>query len=785
MRPISYSKVERNEYYWSYQLTCHALSRRKDQMARTVGMRALLAAAAFIIASSAWGGKTVVRSQAEYDRALNAADAGDTIVLANGQWHDFEVLFTGHGTKDRPITLRAETAGEVILSGQSNLRLAGSHLVVSGLVFKDGHTPTNEVIAFRRNKDELANHSRVTQVVIDHFNNPERFEVDSWVMMYGRNNRFDHNHLVGKSNRGVTMAVRLDTEESRENHHRIDHNYFGPRQILGSNGGETLRIGTSHYAHTESLTVVENNFFDRCNGEVEIISSKSGGNVFRGNVFYESRGTLTLRHGDNNLVEDNVFLGNRVPHTGGIRIINRNQTVRNNYLQGLTGYRFGSALTVMNGVPNSPANRYVQVDGAVIEHNTIIDSDHIHLGAGSDEERSAPPIDSAFRNNLIYSTEGDDPFSIFDDVSGIKFSSNLANEVAQPALENGFRREEVALETASNGLLYPKDRTLREFGTRPGLKRLSKQQTGVRWYPKPESREVFGGGESVSLEPGDGALSDAIEAAGPGDTLVLAPGTYTVSKTPRIEFPLTIRPAPVAEGVEPRVTIDFQRGALFELGDGGSLELVGLHISGRLAPDNAGNSVLRTRRYSMLNNYRLRIDRCLVTDLNVNHSFNFLTVAKHTFADSIEIIDSQFRDISGHVLQLDREVDDLGIYNGEDVRIVASVFENIGGTVANIYRGGTDESTFGPQLRLIGSTLRNVGHASRNKSRASLMLHGVQVTEIEGNELIGSLPIRVVHTVGEPKTRIEDNQLRATPPPVLRQYDSTAGPCQCNGDPQS
>jgi poly(beta-D-mannuronate) lyase len=97
----------------------------------------------------------------------------------------------------------------------------------------------------------------VTEVVIDHFNNPERYETDYWVMLYGKHNRFDHNHLVGKSNQGVTMAVKLDSEESRANRHRIDHNYFGPRPVLGSNGGETLRIGTSHYSLSDSLTVVQ------------------------------------------------------------------------------------------------------------------------------------------------------------------------------------------------------------------------------------------------------------------------------------------------------------------------------------------------------------------------------------------------------------------------------------------------------------------------------------------------------------------------------------------------
>jgi len=188
---------------------------------------------------------TLVSTQEEYAEAVKSLNPGDTIVLANGRWKDFEILFTGKGTEDAPIRLRGETPGEVILTGQSNLRLGGEYLEVSGLVFKDGHTPTQEVIAFRQDKDRLANNSRVTEVVVDNFNQPQRFETDFWVMMYGKNNRFDHNHLVGKRNQGVTMAVRMTTDESRENYHRIDHNYFGPRPILGSNGGETLRIGTS------------------------------------------------------------------------------------------------------------------------------------------------------------------------------------------------------------------------------------------------------------------------------------------------------------------------------------------------------------------------------------------------------------------------------------------------------------------------------------------------------------------------------------------------------------
>ena len=161
-------------------------------------------------------GEYLVKNQAEYREAVEGIKPGQTITLANGTWNDFEILFVGQGEKDKPIRLMAETKGEVVLTGQSNLRLGGEYLEVSGLVFKDGYTPTKEVISFRRDKDLLANNSRVTEVVIDSFNQPERYEVDMWVAMYGKNNRFDRNHLTGKRNKGVTMAVRMNSEASQE-----------------------------------------------------------------------------------------------------------------------------------------------------------------------------------------------------------------------------------------------------------------------------------------------------------------------------------------------------------------------------------------------------------------------------------------------------------------------------------------------------------------------------------------------------------------------------------------
>ena len=615
----------------------------------------------------------LVNSQLEYQQATETLQPGDTIVLANGEWKNFEILFTGTGQENNPITLTAQEKGKVFITGESSLRLAGEYLVVSGLVFKNGHTPTREVIAFRRNKEHLANHSRVTEVVIDRFNNPERTESDYWVSMYGRYNRFDHNHLEGKNNNGVTMAVRLNSEESQQNHHRIDHNYFGHRPILGSNGGETLRIGTSHYSLTDSFTIVENNYFDRCDGEVEIISNKSGHNIFRGNVFFESRGTLTLRHGNDNLVENNVFFGNGVDHTGGIRLINKRQTIRNNYLQGLTGSRFGSALTIMNGVPDSPINRYHQVEDSLVENNTVIDAHHIELAAGSDTERSAVPKTTRFMNNLVYNANGYDPFTIHDDISGIEFKGNVHNNIAGFQISEGFSALNVVLKPAANGLMVPKGKKLKGVGATREFKVIDKADTGTSWYPKPDGGSRFDGGRTHSVKAGGDQLVDAVAKANAGDILELDPGHYLVERFIRIDKPLTLRSA---GGDNP--TIEFERTALFEILDGGALKLENLSISGASAPDVAGNSVIRTSRYSMLTNYDLIVKDCEIKDLDVNHSFNFLTVAKSTFAKRIEIHGSSFSNISGAILPLDRETDDLGLYNAEYVVISDRSFEIVG-----------------------------------------------------------------------------------------------------------
>ncbi|MEO1596428.1 MAG: polysaccharide lyase 6 family protein [Pseudomonadota bacterium] len=702
----------------------------------------------------------VVETIEQFDAAVGQLQPGDTLVLANGIWRDVELRFVGTGTADRPITLRAQEAGKVIISGQSSLALSGEHLVVSDLVFRDGYTPTTEVIAFRTAKDTLANYSRVTNTVIDNFTNPERFASDIWVAIYGKNNRFDHNSLLNKGNAGVTLAVRMNTEASRENGHVIEYNYFGPRQTLGSNGGETLRIGTSHYSREFSNTVVRNNYFDRTSGELEIISSKSCGNEISDNVFFESQGTLTMRHGHYTVVEGNYFLGNRKPNTGGIRIINENQTVRNNYLSGLTGHRFRGALVIMNGVPNGPINRYDPVIDSVMDNNIVVDSDHIQLCAGSDAERSAAPTGSTMRNNLFMSRTNLDPFTIYDDISGITFEGNVINEEARLPIDAGFSKTAYAVSENTHGLRVPAQSLIDQIQFGEVRLPVSKAEAGASYYEKRDPVVAFSSGATTRVAPGTNTLLAAIRDSGPGDILVLDNGgEYLLTKFAYVHHPLTIHAAP---GDKP--VIRSEKPTFLFIENGGALELDNLWLDGSESPDLYGNNVISTSRYSMTRNYSLSVRNSRITNLDVNHSFNFMGVYKSTFADSIEIRDTEMTNVTGSILAFDKEPEDLGIYNVENVTISNSRFSGIQGAVANIYRGGTDESTFGPIVSVTDSHFEEVGLGRRNKSGASLAFHGVQRLHISNSSWKGSAPLALHLTNGEPITEIADVVMENTGP---------------------
>jgi len=345
---------------------------------------------------------------------------GDIVYLEDGTYPDFQIVFTGNGDPIAPITLKAKNPGNVLITGDISIKIGGTFLVVEGLVLKDGKAANgNDIIEFRSSSINLAYNCRLTNTVIDNCNNPDDSyrtstnKSERWVMLYGKNNRVDHCYFTNKINGGVLLMVNLSAEESRENNHLIDYNFFSNRPVFTpGNNAEIIRLGDSHTSQESCNTTVENNFFYNCDGEVEIISLKSCENTIRKNVFYESEGNVVLRHGNRNIIESNAFIGNNKKNMGGVRVINQGHKIYNNYFQDLEGTGNCSALCVMTGVFEKPANNtdkekeplnaYHKVKDVEICYNTFVNCRNIDLGKVSTYKY--PPTNLYFPGKIVKGT---------------------------------------------------------------------------------------------------------------------------------------------------------------------------------------------------------------------------------------------------------------------------------------------------------------------------------------------------------------------------------------------
>lgn len=647
----------------------------------------------------------------EVASCLKMAQPGDRIYIKDGQYKDQELKWMGNGTEKSPITIEALNPGKVKIEGSSTLRMAGEWMSVSGLHFTNGYAPKGSVIEFRNGK-QLANHCRLTNCVIDGFNPSRRDQSYSYILLYGRHNRVDHCSLTGKLNLGVTLIVILNDERCLENHHRIDHNYFGERPVYGSNGAETIRVGTSQQAYSSSRTVIEDNLFERCSGEVEVVSIKSSDNIIRNNTLLECEGVVALRHGDRNTVNNNLFIGNGLRNTGGIRVVNAGHQIYDNTLVGLAGTRFFSALGVMNAVPNSLPNRYCQVVNVKMYRNTFVDCSNIEFGTGKDLERTLAPEDVTFANNIIINKELNKPYIAIDDVSGVLFEGNkvqLARDYSAP----GFTTEKVKVPELPSDAAIRKDK-------------------GASWFTNQVVSSSVKAHKEYNVAPG-ADLSKVVNSADAGSVITLEKGTYPIQRAMIINKPLTIRAADA--GDKPLVRFNGDKpDNMVTIADGGELTIMDIAFDGVLEPGKALARAGISTAVDMIQPYILTVDGCEFRNFGEG-GFFAIKGTKATFAKSVTIKNCFFGDLSGDAINYAAEKDDIGRYNADDMLIENCAFHRLLGLPINIYRGGSDESTAGPYV-----TVRNCNFVDCcNKERGSVIrLIGPQVLTVENCNFDGS-----------------------------------------------
>jgi poly(beta-D-mannuronate) lyase len=297
----------------------------------------------------------------------------------------------------------------VVLTGTSKIGISGSFIVVSGLYFKNGNLSGSEVVSFRTSSSDFADNCRLTNTAIQNYNPIDNTVDSKWVSLYGKNNKVDHCSFENKNNSGTLLVVWL--QSGVVPNHIIDQNYFGYRNsnldATGAelNGQEIIRVGDSSTSMQTAGVVVSNNFFEHCNGEIEIISNKSCGNLYSNNLFWECHGMLTLRHGNGCIVEGNYFFGNGISGSGGVRIIGENHKVYNNYFDKLRGTDARSAICMVRGKLNSLANEYFQVKNALVTFNTMVDcSQSFSINYNSGTTYTMPPIGSVIAHNNVYNS---------------------------------------------------------------------------------------------------------------------------------------------------------------------------------------------------------------------------------------------------------------------------------------------------------------------------------------------------------------------------------------------
>lgn len=319
-----------------------------------------IALAALLFSAAGRAAEWRVTSGVEFAAAATQAKPGDAIVWAAGRYADVVMRWRGRGEERAPITVRAESPGGAIFTGASQLEMRGTWLVAEGLAFEG---TTIDPILLRD-----AQRCRVTACTVRACN------VEGARLHYLRiggktstANRVDHCTFEDKRTDGVMLIIDGD-DGVLSTDTRIDHNVFRGIVRAVRNGMEAIRVGDSGFQAQEARTLVEENQFEACRGDAEVVSNKSTGNIYRENIFTGcDGGAIVLRHGDRCVVEGNRIDGEGRPRSGGIRVHGSGHVVRGNVIERTGAYAI--ALPAGNSAPRPTG--HAPVCDALIEGNQI------------------------------------------------------------------------------------------------------------------------------------------------------------------------------------------------------------------------------------------------------------------------------------------------------------------------------------------------------------------------------------------------------------------------------
>jgi len=309
----------------------------------------------------------LVKSVKELKSAIK--NESNYIQLADGNYTDLRIALNYSGTEKQNVVIEAQNPGKVVIIGNSHIDVNGDYIQLIGFDFDNGKRQKSEALIMIEGKN-----NRVSETRFRSYNGVGGV----WIQLNGQYNRVDHCWFEGKTS-GASY-INVDVPKKGGNHHLVDHNFFA-RPPLKRNGGSALRIGHGSMATRFCYTVVEFNLFDDCSGESEIMSSKSCGNMFRYNTFFNCKGGLSFRQGEQGIIESNYFISNKGENNrcSGVGVKNRRNLVLNNYFYGLSPKK-GSVIGFGAGSPPDPkrvdqgiiAIHFPKTAENVIAHNLLV-----------------------------------------------------------------------------------------------------------------------------------------------------------------------------------------------------------------------------------------------------------------------------------------------------------------------------------------------------------------------------------------------------------------------------
>ena len=290
-------------------------------------------------------GRTIqATTSGELKAALAQAQCGDAIV-AQGAFSGSFTLAKACGQAS-PIVLRSDGGARFT---NAAITLAGSYGIVTGL----GLTGSRVVIR--------GDHNRVAGNVFQHGS-----QIAVQIVGGGSNNRIDHNEITGLGSYGI--QIKLSTGDPRIAYgNLIDGNHIHDFAQVRNNGAEAIQIGQGIFsASWDTGTVIRDNLISKVSIDSEIISVKSAGAAIVGNTLLDSQAALSLRFGQDNLVEGNYVSG----LAGGIKVHGDRHRIIGNVVHGLINIMGGDAtLDTMDRVKDAtgkgahPAARGTLVSG--------------------------------------------------------------------------------------------------------------------------------------------------------------------------------------------------------------------------------------------------------------------------------------------------------------------------------------------------------------------------------------------------------------------------------------